>query len=156
MDFSYRLKKKELIFLLDLFGDVNKLEQKFADVYIDREEHRKIAQALHEKGFATIINEEIIPDSHIAFLIKKFYSSELMLSDESVSVWLYCSEELVLRVASGDISPSEYIITPFIKEDLEDMADGLGNSVFSVMRGSNGTVEAGGLCRFIREFSYGK
>ena len=39
MSISYRLKKKELVLLLDLFGDAGSLEQNFGDIFISCEEY---------------------------------------------------------------------------------------------------------------------
>ena len=98
MGICYRMKKKELVLLIDLLGDINALEQKFGDVYISREEYESIAESLHKKGFAMICGEKIIPDRCISYIIKKMFDSELVLVCEDSGEWIYCSDEIIISV----------------------------------------------------------
>ena len=63
MSVSYRLKKKELVLLLDLFGDAGSLEQNFGDIFISREEYDETAEALRKKGFVNVRSETISPET---------------------------------------------------------------------------------------------
>lgn len=138
MSFSYRLKKKELVLLLDLAGDVNSLEQKFGDIYISRDEHEKTVLELQKKGMLTVSGDCVIPESRVGFVTDRFYDSELVIADEKLETWLYCSEDIITAVSTGGIFVSEYIITPLVSdEDKKEYFSDLCDRKFSVLRGEN-------------------
>lgn len=141
MNISYRLKKKELILLLDLFGDACTLEQKFGDVYISRADYESIAASLHEKGYVTVNSGRITADSAAELIIKKMYSSEYVLEDTEVSGWLYCSEDITLFIDFSTVFRDEFRIrTVLSEEDRKELSEELTGRTFSILRGGNGTV----------------
>lgn len=98
MGICYRMKKRELVLLIDLLGDINSLEQKFGDLYINCREYENTAEILHKKGFAMVCGERIIPDRCISYIIKKMFDSELVFVREDAGEWIYCSEEILISV----------------------------------------------------------
>ena len=108
MSISYRLKKRELILLLDLFGDAGSLEQNFGDIFISREEYDETAEALHKKGFVNAGEKTISPESGIALMMKHIYSAPLAIADTGAGVWIYCSADLAVVLQINTAFGMEY------------------------------------------------
>ncbi len=132
MGICYRMKKKELVLLIDLLGDINALEQKFGDVYISREEYESIAESLHKKGFAMICGEKIIPDRCISYIIKKMFDSELVLVCEDSGEWIYCSDEIIISVRFE----TEYRIRTAVSgEERRELSEDISDRGYVSVRG---------------------
>ena len=108
MSISYRLKKRELVLLLDLFGDAGSLEQNFGDIFISREEYDETAESLHNKGFVNAGDKTISPESGIALMMKHIYSAPLALADTGAGVWIYCSADLAVMLKINTAFGMEY------------------------------------------------
>ncbi|MDO5148451.1 MAG: hypothetical protein ACI4KB_11965 [Oscillospiraceae bacterium] len=132
MGICYRMKKRELVLLIDLLGDINALEQKFGDVYISREEYESIAESIHKKGFAMVCGEKIIPDRCISYIIKKMFDSELVLVCEDAGEWIYCSDEIIISVRFE----TEYRIrTAVSDEERRELSEDISGRKYVSVRG---------------------
>lgn len=155
MGLSYRIKKKELVLLLDLAGDVNSLEQRFGDIYIDHDEYIKTAEVLHKKGMITLSGSSVIPECHVHFIAEKFFTSPLVLSDDKPDMWIYCSEDLIISVELSNLFVSEYILTPLIADgEKRDFFETVSGRNFFILRGGKGTVSGTELAKFTGEYKY--
>lgn len=141
MSISYRLKKKELILLLDLFGNPESLEQKFGDVYISRDEYEKTALSLHDKGYITVTDGRIKADNAAAFIIKNIYDSGVVLADENADGWLYCSDDIIIFADLSPLFSDEFRIrTAVTYEERHELCEELGERNFIFLRGGKGRI----------------
>lgn len=135
MSISYRLTKKELILLLDLYGDINSLEQRFGDVYITSDEHRRISDELEAKGFVTVSGESIIPDTQIGFITEKMYSAGSVLADADADMWLYCSDDIIVTLNAGRFGNFGFTVgTVMYGDELSEFADEIRSRYFTEYR----------------------
>lgn len=136
MSISYRLKKKELILLLDLFGDAGSLEQKFGDVFISRAEYRSTAESLHKKGYVTVSEGRITADNGTAFIMKRIFDSPLVFSDGNADGWLYCSEKMMIFIDLSPVFTDEFRITTAVSdEEKTELSESLEGRKFTAVRG---------------------
>lgn len=156
MDISYRMKKKELIFLLDLCGDVNSLEQRFGNVYISSDEHKNTARRLDEKGLLIVSGNKAVTDNAAAGVIERFYLSPLVLASEKLDIWLYCSADMVLAVRMSSLFAYEFVLTPLFDDDISEFITENETSFFTVFRGGDGKVLNNEAAAFIRGYRYGQ
>ncbi len=136
---SYRLKKTELIFLLDFFGDINTLPQSFGNIYIDCQRYSEIADDLHSKGIINLIDSTASADLAVETVFRGIYAAKVVFTDENLDIWCYCSHNIKIMIRSDHIRKSEYVITPFQTSDMleEILEDEYGNSDFVVLRPFN-------------------
>lgn len=113
MAISYRLKIKEFLFLLDIFGDPGSLVQGFGHIYIDKTEYRAIAEELDRKGIVTISENNIFAERGVAMLLKNIYSADTVFADSNLEQWVYCSDNIITMVRYSKNCPGEYLIEPF-------------------------------------------
>lgn len=153
MVLSYRLKKKELIFLLDLFGDVNTLYQKFGVVYIDDAEHTELAKGLHKKGMVTVSKNTVTVDHGIEFIMKKMYSSDIVFSDDRLDMWCYCCDDFIVVITVSKRDTGVYLVTPI--KDIGELFEKLEEcevTGVSVKKGVCGEYDITGLRKLLSEF----
>ena len=143
MSVSYRLKKKELVLLLDLFGDAGSLEQNFGDIFISREEYDETAEALRKKGFVNVRSETISPENGIALMIKHIYSAPLALADTGSGVWIYCSADLTVMLKVNTAFGMEYrLYAAASDEEREEIGTELMGYDLKTLRGGNAEYDA--------------
>lgn len=154
---SYRLRKKELVFLLDLAGDINKLEQGFGNIYINFEEHNKISAQLQDKGFVIKgRNEMIYTDSSISYIMNTIYNAKFAATDSKLNTWIYCSENLAVVISAGGLCADEYIITPYpLTEFLSKDFEIDSKEIFNIFRGENSEVTGDKIANIAERHIYG-
>ena len=154
MSISYRLKKRELVLLLDLFGDAGSLEQKFGDIFISREEYDETAKSLHEKGFVNANDKTISPESGIALMMKHIYSAPLALADTGAGVWIYCSADLAVMLKINTAFGMEYRLYAAVSEkERTELAAEFESDDLKIIRGTKTELDkfAGPLKEFCHE-----
>ncbi|MBQ5990200.1 MAG: hypothetical protein IJL67_11975 [Oscillospiraceae bacterium] len=150
MSISYRLKKKELVLLLDLFGDAGSLEQNFGDIFISREEYDENAEALHKKGFVNTGDKTISPESGIALMMKHIYSAPLALADTGAGVWIYCSADLAVMLKVNTAFGMEYrLYAAASDEERSELCGEFIPDDLKIIRGSEAEFDE--LAGFIKE-----
>ncbi len=137
---SYRLKTKELIFMLDCFGQVNSLPQGFGNIYIDVRQHGEIAWRLHRNGMITYINGTAVTDRILSDIFKNIYSSEFIAADSNLDIWIYCSDFIIVTIERDRLCSEDYIMTPLqnaeeLKEKLTE--NGYSEASFDLYRGGS-------------------
>lgn len=152
---SYRLKKKELIFLLDFFGDVNTLGQSFGAVYIDENEHRKIAKDLHRKGLVTFMKNEVTVERGIECIIKKMYDAQIIFADSGYSLWVYCCKEFIVILRLSERISDEFLVTPLRnKDELYECFDEFGLNEFVFEKNTDRGCSIEEVREILAEYSY--
>lgn len=133
---SYRLRKTELVFLLDFFGDIKTLPQSFGNIYIDRQRYSEIADNLHTKGIIKLIDSTASVDLAVEAIFDGIYSAAVVFTDENLDIWCYCSDKIIIIIRSDHIRKNEYIITPVSKSDMleEILEEEYHDSDFIVLR----------------------
>ncbi len=150
---SYKLKKKELVFLLDLFGSINTLPQKFGEIYIDSNEHMAIAGKLHHKGMITLFEKDFSVDRGMEYIFKKIYDSDVVFSDNDYQQWFYCGGTFVVIISMSVLNSEEYIVTPL--SDISQLTESLKESEkqgFIGYRGFEGESDKKDLMKFLTEY----
>ncbi len=109
---SYRLKKNELIFLLDFFGDVNTLPQSFGNIYMDQCRCSRIAANLHCKGIINLIDGTASVDTALEIILRRIYTAGVIFTDEILDIWCYCNEDMIVVIKNDQIRKNEYVVTP--------------------------------------------
>ncbi len=144
MAISYRLKTKELIFFLDIFGDPGSLFQGFGHIYIDRKEYTVIAEELNRKGMITFSGKNVFVERGISVIMKNIYAADTVFADSGLERWAYCTENMISVVRLSRNCPGEYLVEPYFKisELFEDIADEAGNSkVMDFYKGIEGAFD---------------
>jgi hypothetical protein len=136
MSIFYRLKKKELVLLLDLFGDAGSLEQKFGDIYIDRDEYDRTAASLERKGFVSLNGKNISAESGMEIMLKSIFSAPAAFADEQAENWLYFSDGLIVTVrADSAFGPEFYLGAAADEEDMKLLSERITGRRFKAIRG---------------------
>lgn len=157
MNISYRLKKKELILLLDLFGDAEKLEQNFGNVYIDRDEYTVLSEALHRKGFVTLSGNSISAEGVISFMMETVYSAPLVFADEKSECWIYCTPEIMIYIRVNTAGGLEYLLSAVSDaEDRDMLTENISDRQFRIIRGGSGNTDGADLVSFAEAYEYEK
>ena len=153
MSISYRLKKRELVLLLDLFGDAGSLEQNFGDIFISREEYDETAEGLHKKGFVNASDKTISPESGIALMMKHIYTAPLALADTAAGVWIYCSADLAVMLKINTAFGMEYRLYAAAseKEKLELVTE-FESDDLKIIRGTEAQLDE--FAGFLKEFCH--
>lgn len=140
---SYRLRKKEMVFLLDFFGDINTLPQSFGNIYIDRQRYSEIAEDLNMKGIINLIDQTASADTAVEVIFRSIYESSVVFTDESLNIWCYCNQDIIILIRYDHIRKNEYIITPLRTTDMlaEIIANEFGSSDFIMLRPSYRNIE---------------
>jgi len=150
MSISYRLKKKELVLLLDLFGDAGSLEQKFGDIFISREEYDETAETLHKKGFVNAGNDTVSPENGMALMMKHIYSAPLALADTGSGVWVYCSADLIVMLKLNTAFGMEYSLCAAASdEERSELGTELKSCDLKIIRGGKDVYDE--LAGFLKE-----
>lgn len=144
MTISYRLKIKELVFLLDIFGDPCSLPQGFGHICIDKTEYLMIAEELNRKGIVTLSEKNVFVERGIAVLLKNVVSAETVFSDSELERWVYCTDKMFTVIRISKNCPGEYLIEPYFNsgELLADIAEEKDKEVsFEFYKGITGTYD---------------
>lgn len=126
---SYRMKNKELVFLLDLFGDTGNLPQNFGNIYIDKDEYRKIAEEMHEKGFVSLFGDTVCADIATEFMFRRIYDSDVVFTDKTTDIWCYCCDDVIILICDDSVRQGEYLVVPF--EDTDELDEFLCEEGYS-------------------------
>lgn len=150
---SYRLKNKELVFLLDLFGDVNSLPQSFGNIFIDRDEYRLTADGLHEKGFVTVCGDTVSADLATEMLFCRIFDADVVFTDKTTDIWCYCCEDMIVLIRDDTVRHGEYLVTPF--EDTDELAEflcdeGFSDNYFMLIRPYRRKIDYDGVLSILR------
>ena len=145
MTISYRLKIKELVFLLDIFGNPCSFSQGFGHIYIDKTEYLMIAEALNRKGFVTLSGKNVFVERGISVLLKNVFSADTVLADSRLERWIYCTDKMITVIRMSKNCPGEYLIEPYFNtsELFDDITEENRRSVsMDFYKGTEGTYDS--------------
>ncbi len=149
MSISYRFSKKELILMLDLFGNPDTLEQKFGNVFIDREEYEKTAEKLSRKGFVTLRDGTICADSGLELIIRNIYSAGYVFADQGASYFIYRGSDFSVCIRAVSDFGFEYRVSGITDaEDVEELEENISGLRFSILRGGSGETDSSEIFSF--------
>ncbi|MDO5559062.1 MAG: hypothetical protein Q4F95_05630 [Oscillospiraceae bacterium] len=153
MAVSYRLKKRELIFLLDRLGDINSLYQGFGFMYLDSEDCMNAAKGLADKGVLTIAGENIYLDRGFRYIIQLVFCASCVACDEEISLWIYWNDGVSLLIEPDSLSEGDYIITPLsCADDLElKLSDDYPDSRFIIFASEKIRTDLPGLIGYLNK-----
>lgn len=155
MSISYRFRKKELVLMLDLFGDSGSLEQKFGDIYIDRSEYDAVADTLHKKGFVTVSGDSISAENGMAVIMESIFSAPLMFTDTNADNWIYCCRDFMVHVRIRNEFGFEYLVSTVTdREDREELTEKISGRKFIISRGGSGEISGSELAGFAEDYRY--